>query len=113
LDLSTHSLHRTFDGIVSSMTMHHIEDVAAMFSRFNSLLEGGGFIAIADLDSEPGSFHSEDTGVFHHGFDRDTIVALARGAGFVDVEIHSASTVQKPQGNFSIFLLTARKHNKQ
>jgi len=109
LDLSTHPLNRSFDGIVSSMTMHHIDDVADMFSRFNSLLDVGGFIAIADLDREHGHFHSEDTGVFHHGFDRENIMDFARSAGFVDVEIQSASTVKKPQGDFSIFLLTAVK----
>src|SRR5690349_11612583 len=65
MDLAMSPLNRKFDGIISSMTMHHIKDVAAMFAKFHTLLNDGGFIAIADLDREDGDFHTEDTGVHH------------------------------------------------
>ena len=73
MDLSKEYLNRTFNGIVSSMTMHHIEDIEAICIKFYSILNDGGFIAIADLDIEDGSFHNKDTGVFHFGFDRENI----------------------------------------
>ena len=75
IDLSKENLPRTFDGIISSMTMHHINDVNSMFNRLYSLLPTGGFIAIADLETEDGSFHTEDTGVFHFGFTRAMIIS--------------------------------------
>lgn len=106
-DLEKLSLPLQVDGIVSSMTMHHIENIPAMFGKFHAMVKGGGFIAIADLDLEDGSFHTEDTGVFHHGFDRDEFARTASGAGFQSVKVSSASVVHKPQGDFGVFLLTA------
>lgn len=109
IDLLSQTLDVKFDGIISSMTMHHIEDTDAMFDKFYSLLVDGGFIALADLDSEDGSFHGEDTGVHHFGFDREEIVAKARLAGFRNVTIIDVSTVQNPRGNYPVFLLKAEK----
>lgn len=105
-DLERVDLDRTFDGIVSSMTMHHIRNIEAMFGKFHAMLREGGFIAIADLDQEDGSFHTEDTGVHHLGFDRTAIAACATGAGFRQVQVTTASVVQKGGRGYPIFLLT-------
>ena len=106
VDLEKSAIEQKFDGIISSMTMHHVDDVSSMFGKFHSMLNDGGFIAIADLDTEDGSFHTEDAGVFHFGFDRNTITKAALEAGFRNVDIVSASVVHKPQGDFPVFLLT-------
>lgn len=106
VDLERAEIAGQFDGIVSSMTMHHISDVGAMFRKFHGMVKAGGFIAIADLDLEDGSFHTEDTGVFHTGFERAAITDLAAGAGFRSVVVSSASVVRKPQGDYGVFLLT-------
>ena len=37
------------DGIISSMTMHHIEDIRSLFEKLYMMLNDNGFIAIADL----------------------------------------------------------------
>lgn len=107
MDLTTTKLDRTFDGIISSMTMHHVEDVAAMFKTFKSLLKPGGFIAIADLETEDGGFHTEDTGVFHLGFEGQALIDFATQAGFKNAEVGLASTIEKPQGDYPVLLLTA------
>ncbi len=107
VDLEKTSIPLQVDGIVSSMTMHHVADVEAMFVKFYSMLKAGGFIAISDLDTEDGSFHTEDTGVFHHGFDRDAFATAATQAGFQHAKVTSASVVHKPQGDYGVFLLTA------
>ena len=109
MDLSKSRLDKKFDGIISSMTMHHIEDIKSMFTKLYSLLNDDGVIAIADLDLEDGSFHTEDTGVFHFGFDRQTFLNSATEAGFKNVKVTSASTVHKPQGNYPVFLLTGNR----
>ncbi len=109
VDLESSDINHKFDGIISSMTMHHVKDIAAMFVKFYSLLNTGGIIAIADLDHEDGSFHTEETGVYHCGFERDMMAKAAMQAGFQEVEIIEASVIHKAQGEYSVFLLTAKK----
>lgn len=114
LDLTAQPLHTCldgarFDGIVSSMTLHHVADISALLARFYTLLPPGGFIALADLDAEDGRFHPDMSGVYHAGFAREQIRALAEQAGFGQVEICTASVAQKPWGDYPIFLLTARR----
>jgi len=109
LDLVTHELDETFDGIISSMTIHHVKDTLALFQKFHRMLNSGGTIALADLDKEDGTFHTEDMGVFHFGFDQEEFAALAQKAGFEDVSIEIVSIAKKPYGEYPIFLLTGRK----
>jgi len=108
-DLSKDTLDEKFDGIISSMTIHHLEDIVALFKKFYNMLNDGGFIAIADLDTEDGSFHSDGTGVFHHGFDREVLEAIAEEAGFKEIHFELASTINKPHATFTVFLMTAVK----
>jgi len=108
-DLSVETLDRKFDGVISSMTIHHLDDTLALFSKFYDMLDDGGFIAIADLDSEDGSFHSDNAGVHHHGFDREALQLIAEEAGFKEVNFDLASTINKPHCTFTVFLLTAVK----
>jgi cyclopropane fatty-acyl-phospholipid synthase-like methyltransferase len=109
IDLESTDIPDKFDGIISSMTMHHVGDIRAMFVKFYSMLNEGGIIAISDLDKEDGSFHTEDTGVYHFGFERNVIADAAQQAGFKEVEVVDASLVRKPHGVFPVFLLTAKK----
>ena len=98
-----------FDGIVSSLTLHHVADVPALLARFYTLLPPGGFIALADLDTEDGRFHSDMTGVFHAGFARESLAQWVTHAGFGEISFTTACQISKPQGNYPVFLLTARR----
>lgn len=109
IDLESTNITDKFDGIISSMTMHHVKDIQVMFAKLYSVLNDGGFIAISDLDKEDGSFHTEDTGVYHFGFERDAITSVANQAGFREVKVVDASVMHKPHGEFPVFLLTAKK----
>lgn len=109
LDLAHNEINQKFHGIVSSMTIHHVEDILALFKKFYAMLVEGGTIALADLDKEDGSFHKEDTGVFHFGFDRDEFLQTAKEAGFKNLNIQLVSVVSKPYGDYPIFLLTGEK----
>ena len=109
-NLVTTELEECYDGIISSMTIHHVEDVQALLRKFYRLLKSGGTIALADLDKEDGSFHTENTGVFHFGFDQNEFAAWARHAGFEDVNIEIVSSAKKPYGEYPIFLMTGYKH---
>ncbi|WP_269239769.1 class I SAM-dependent methyltransferase [Flavobacterium limnophilum] len=109
IDLTKETLDRKFNAIISSMTIHHIENPLALFKKFHSLLKDNGTIAIADLDTEDGSFHTEDTGVFHCGFDRDEFAQMVKNAGFKNIKIQNASTITKSTNDYSVFLITANK----
>ncbi|MGD9662969.1 MAG: class I SAM-dependent methyltransferase [Porticoccaceae bacterium] len=109
-DLLTAPLAETFDVVVSAMAMHHIEDTRQLIHTLAAHLKPGGQIALADLDSEDGSFHPADTaGVFHHGFDRDNLRRLIENAGFSDIHFTTAHNAERENGVFPIFLVTARK----
>ena len=109
LDLSHNTIDEKFNGIISSMTIHHLEDTKALLSKFYAMLENNGFIAIADLDSEDGSFHSDNTGVFHYGFKRETLENIAKEVGFKNIRFELACTIQKPHADFTVFLMLAEK----
>ena len=110
LDLSSSTLNRKFDGIISSMTIHHLENIEEMFKKMYDMLEDYGFIAIADLESEDGSFHSDNTGVFHFGFEKEKLEEFASSVGFKNIGFELASKIEKPHGTFNVFLMTAYKN---
>jgi ubiquinone/menaquinone biosynthesis C-methylase UbiE len=101
-----------YDLIVSSMVTHHIPDTAALLKEWKRLLKPHGQIAFADLDSEDGSFHGDNTGVFHLGFDRAQLRNLLLAAGFTSVRDSTAASVRKEvEGKareFPLFLIAAQ-----
>jgi cyclopropane fatty-acyl-phospholipid synthase-like methyltransferase len=109
IDIVKYDTLKQYDGIISSMTIHHIEDIPALLKKLYGMVSDGGFIALADLDVEDGSFHSDNTGVFHYGFDREKLAEYAIEAGFSGVTFSTASTIEKPHGDFTVFLMTAIK----
>ena len=103
-----------FHLLVSSMTLHHVPDTARLFKQWNELLLPGGLLCFADLDAEDGSFHGDNTGVFHTGFDREHLIKLLLSAGFLDVRDTTATTMIKDvegkgKKEFPVFLIVAKK----
>jgi tRNA (cmo5U34)-methyltransferase len=103
-----YALAGTYDLIVSSMTLHHVQDLASLFRQFREHVRPGGRVALADLDKEDGSFHGEASDVFHLGFDRHEIKTLLADAGFVDLEDTTAYEVRRNGRDYPVFLITAR-----
>lgn len=109
-DIISEPLNEQFHGIVSSMAMHHVADTAALFEAFHSHLKRDGFIAIADLEAEDGTFHSHgNEGVHHFGFERDALRKTIENAGFEHVRFHHAYTVERERRNYPVFVVTATK----
>ena len=104
-------LEADFDGIVSAMALHHVEDTEEILKVFYEHLKPGGFVALADLDKEDGTFHTDgNVGVYHFGFDRGEFQSKLESAGFTDIKFHTAYTVEKENGRrYNIFLATAKK----
>ncbi len=71
-----------YDIIVNSMVLHHIPDTDKILNIFHSMLHPGGYLCIADLDKEDGSFHGKEVKV-HHGFNRTQLAKQFEQAGFI------------------------------
>jgi tRNA (cmo5U34)-methyltransferase len=99
----------SFDLVTSSMALHHVRDLPALFSEFRSILRPGGRVALADLDTEDGTFHSpEVTDVHHLGFERGEFRRLLAEAGFDDVQDVTAFVHRRNGREYPVFLITAR-----
>lgn len=113
LDLVTDPLPaERYKLIYTLMTFHHIEDIDKMLGACYALLDPPGYLCVADLDSEDGTFHGpEFTG--HKGFDRADLGRRAARAGFGKVAFTSVFQMKKGKGpgqtEFPIFLMVAEK----
>jgi putative AdoMet-dependent methyltransferase len=109
-DITQTPLDLQVDLVVSAMAMHHVQDTAALMRALYGHTRPGGSVALADLDTEDGSFHPPGMdGVFHDGFDRDALGAHLSAAGFVDVAFRTATVVHREARAYPIFLVTARR----
>jgi len=102
-----------FDLVVSSMVLHHLPDVASVLQRLRPCLRPSGWIALADLDTEDGSFHADMTGVYHQGLDRGAVCHWLEQAGFSAVAAHDAHRITRAAADgsakeYGIFLITGR-----
>ena len=101
------------DLLTCHMTLHHVGDIPRLFQRFHEMLLSGGILCLSDLDEEDGSFHSDSTGVFSWGFDREDLRTLLADAGFTDTRDTTASVIQKISDSgeraYPVFLITTRK----
>ncbi len=101
-----------FDLIVTAMTLHHVPDTDAILHIFHDLLQPGGYLCIADLDQEDGSFHGPEVDV-HPGFDRADLSRRAAQAGFADIRFQTVFSIAKEHESgtrdYPVFLMTARR----
>lgn len=110
VDICKYESGKKYDGIVSSMTMHHVEHLDALFTKMAELLKEGGFIAIADLMSEDGTFHTDNEGVHHFGFSEADLIDIAKKHGFKEVKYQRIFDINKEgREPYGIFLLTAKR----
>lgn len=108
------SIEGMYHLIVSSMTVHHVTDVPALVNRLAGMLHPGGRLAIADLDAEDGSFHDDNAGVRHFGFQRQDMVRMFEAAGLRNVHDTTAATVMKQREGkgtqqYTVFLISGSK----
>jgi len=103
-----------FNVIYMLMTLHHILDLEKVSKKFNSLLKTDGFLCIADLVEEDGSFHVNHPHFNgHNGFNKNQLTHLLINNGF-KVEYYNLSfTIEKElNGNnkkYPLFLMICKK----
>jgi 2-polyprenyl-3-methyl-5-hydroxy-6-metoxy-1,4-benzoquinol methylase len=114
LDLATDSLpgehyHLTY----SLMALHHIHDAREIIRKFHALLQPKGYLLVADLDKEDGSFHTDGATDVHKGFDRAELQKWTEAAGFGNVTFTTAFEIKKKidgqEKTFTVFLMSAQK----
>lgn len=102
-----------FDLIYTMMVLHHVIDIRSVTEKFFRILNSEGYIAIADLYPEDGSFHGNDfTG--HRGFDPESLSSLLESHGFTDISFEKSYVITKKileseEQQFDVFLMTAKK----
>mgnify|MGYP005839777765 CR=1 FL=1 len=115
LDLTTEAAPaEQFDLIVSSMALHHIADAGSVVVRLGTLLRSGGYLAVADLDAEDGSFHGDGVGEVHHGFSEAQMRDFMAAAGLSAVGVNVAHVMVRPGSEgavreYPVLLTIARK----
>ena len=102
-----------FDLTYSLLTLHHIQDVQNILAKFHDVLLPNGYLLVADLDKEDGSFHTDGSTDVHLGFDRKELQKMVEDAGFGNVTFSTAYEIKKKIGNeektFPVSLMAAQK----
>ena len=93
------------------MTLHHVCNIDSILGKFYSLLSKGGYLAIADLYKEDGSFHGEGFNG-RNGFDVEELSAKLKKHGFREIAHKQCYILKKSIApvelrEFPIFLMTA------
>ena len=102
-----------FDLMYSLMTLHHIHNVKKVLIKFYDLLVPQGYLLVADLDREDGSFHTDGTTDVHQGLDRAELQKTVEELGFENVKFSTAYEIKKQIDHaekvFPVFLMLAQK----
>ena len=101
-----------FDLIYSQMVFHHIKDVGSLLEKLYKLLKPGGYIAIADLYKEDGTFHGEGFSG-HNGFDVELLKSTLESGNFRHTKSETCFIMKKSVDNqvreFPVFLMVGRR----
>ncbi|MGB8982744.1 MAG: class I SAM-dependent methyltransferase [Anaerolineales bacterium] len=97
----------------SLMTLHHLHDTRDILRKFHDLLEPDGYLLVADLDKEDGSFHTDGSTDVHLGFQREELRKMVEESGFAEVRFSTAYEIKKKINDeekvFPVFLMSAKK----
>jgi tRNA (cmo5U34)-methyltransferase len=101
----------TFDLIFSQMVLHHVNDIESIIRKFSSLLNPGGYLAIADLYEEDGSFHGEGFNG-HKGFNIGKLSLVLKNNQLEDISHKTCFVIDRKiseteSKKFDVFLMIA------
>jgi tRNA (cmo5U34)-methyltransferase len=101
-----------FDLIFTQMVLHHVTDINTIIKRFSKLLNPGGYLAIADLYEEDGSFHGDGfTG--HNGFNVNNLSGILEKNNFTNISHRKCYEIERKISEletrkFDVFILTGK-----
>jgi tRNA (cmo5U34)-methyltransferase len=103
-----------FDLIFTQMVLHHVVDIENIISNFHLLLNPKGFLVIADLYEEDGSFHGDGfTG--HNGFNVVELSDILRKNSFLNIKNRTCFVIDRKiseteSKQFEVFIMTAQSY---
>ncbi|MDO9594035.1 MAG: methyltransferase domain-containing protein [Lutibacter sp.] len=105
-----------YDVIYTLMTLHHILNIDKILAIFNAMLKTGGYLCIADLVQEDGSFHTNVPGFDgHNGFDTEKLSAVLSNHGFKvaynEIPLEIEKEFDKKIRRYPLFLMICEKIN--
>jgi len=100
--------NKDLDLVFSSMAFHHIEDIEGIIHHLSSIVKPCGWIVIADLVTEDGSFHGFEP-MPHLGFDTDVLKVRFERTGFEVKSVYVYSKVSKAIDYPQFILIAQRK----
>lgn len=103
-----------FDVIYTLMTLHHILEIDKILPIFHMMLKPGGYLCIADLVKEDGSFHTNVPGFDgHNGFDREKLSSVLANHEFKVVLNETTFEIEKEFDKkvrkYPVFLMICKK----
>lgn len=109
--LKDNTIIKDIDVVYTLMTMHHIHDLDTSFSVFHDLLNPNGYLCIADLVEEDGTFHKPELNFDgHHGFDKAKLCDRLKTHGFSVGYYNTPYIITKENGKtYPLFILIAQK----
>jgi tRNA (cmo5U34)-methyltransferase len=113
IDLEKEDFTGRFELIYNQMVLHHVSNIGLILEKFNSLLVKNGYLAIADLYTEDGSFHGEGFDG-HKGFDIKNLTSALKKNGFHNISSRQCFIIKKAtdkgdEKEFPVFLQVAQK----
>ena len=104
---------KKFDLVFTQMVLHHIANTEDIIIKFHSILNPGGYLAIADLYPEDGSFHGAGFNG-HLGFDLSNLSGLLLRNGFEKTSHNQCYVIKREVSetetkSYNVFLLTANR----
>lgn len=114
--LNDETINEKYNVVYTLMTMHHVDNIDSAIKGFNSILESNGFLCIADLVTEDGSFHSNFPDFNgHKGFDKKELSDILERNGFTveyyNIAFEIPRNVNGEIKKYPLFLMIGRKTN--
>ena len=109
-----------YDLVIAQMVLHHVKDLATLFSSVHKMLKPNGtFIAIDLTEKEGRAFHvhhsdgDDDPRYYHDGFTEETMNRLCSHAGFSEMTWSVPLTIKRERDGqikeFPLFLAKAQR----
>ena len=98
-----------YDLVITNMTMHHIKKIDKFIEKLTYSLKNGGYLCIADLVTEDGTFHSDNRGVEHFGFDITKVEEYFLKKGLKNIKFGLLENINKPNKNYEVFYIIGQK----
>ncbi len=104
-------LKNEYDLITINMALHHVENTNDFAQKTYKALKKGGYLCITDLVIEDGTFHANNEGVKHFGFDTQKLSEILENNNLKIEKKYIYNEINKHDidKKFPIFIIISKK----